>query len=49
MTKKAQIVTIRNIPSDLWWDAKILAAKRKMSLRDLIVGLLRREIKKENE
>ena len=48
MTDKTNI-TVRDIPSDLWWQAKALAAMRQQSIRDLIIDLLRQAVNKEGE
>ena len=38
-------VSIRNMDSDLWWQAKALASSRQMTIKDLIIDLLRQAIK----
>ena len=37
--------TIRDIPTDLWWAAKALAATRQISIRQLIIDLLTQAVK----
>ena len=43
--KKLITVSIRQIDPDLWWQAKELAAKRQVTIRQLILDLLRQAIK----
>lgn len=38
---------LRNVPGDLWRQAKIAAAERGVSLRDLLLAGLKAEIEKK--
>ena len=38
-------ITVRDIPSDLWWKAKALAATRQISIRQLIIDLIKEAVK----
>ena len=40
-------VSIRNMDSDLWWKAKTLAASKQLTIKDLIINLLKDAIEKE--
>ena len=37
--------TIREIDDELWYRIKALAALRGMSIKDFIIGLLKKEVK----
>ena len=43
MTKKI-IVSIKNIDKDLWWQAKMRAAMRHMTIQEHVTDLLERDI-----
>ena len=43
--KKLITISIRQVDSDLWWQAKELAAKHQISIRQLILDLLRQAVK----
>jgi len=38
-------VSIRNMDMELWWQAKALASSKQMTIRDLIISLLRQAVK----
>lgn len=40
---------IRDIPDDLWIEVKVLAARRGVSIRELILELLEKETKKSDD
>ena len=42
---ETKTVSIRDMDMELWWQAKALAAKRQMTIRDLIIDLLRQAVK----
>jgi len=39
------VVSIRQVDSDLWWQAKALASSKHISIRQLILDLLRQAVK----
>ena len=40
MPDDAQTVSIRKMPSAVWWDLRVLAAERRISVQDLVVEIL---------
>jgi len=44
--KKLITISIRQVDSELWWQAKELAAKRQATIRQLILDLLRQAVKR---
>jgi len=48
MPKDPITISIRNMDPDLWWLAKTLASSRQMTIRDLIVDLIKKELKDDN-
>jgi len=47
--RKEEIVTkkeylIKGIPSDFWWKVKAVAVKKKVTVKELIMNLLKKEV-----
>ena len=40
-------ISVRDIPEEIWWQAKATAATRKMSIRSFIISLLEQAVKEE--
>ena len=47
--KEPITVSIRAMDPDLWWEAKTLASSRQMTIRELIINLLKKAIKDDND
>lgn len=39
-------ISIKNVPTELWWSIKLKATEKKMSIQDFVVAILKREIEK---
>lgn len=48
MAKKPITVSIRDMDLDLWWQAKTLASSRQMTIRDLIIDLIKKAVQDDN-
>ena len=48
MEKKQITVSIRAMDLDLWWQAKALASSRQMTIRDLIIDLIKKALKNDD-
>ena len=40
-----QTISIRKMPSAVWWDLRVLAAERRISVQDLVIEVLREYLK----
>ena len=45
MIGKTVTVSIRDMDPDLWWQAKALASSKQITIRQLILDLLRQAVK----
>ena len=49
MENKKKTITIKNFPEELWWQAKELAAKRRMLVQDFLIDLVKWAVNKDKK
>ena len=48
MGKKQITVSIRAMDPDLWWQAKALASSQQITIRELIIDIIKKAVQNDN-